>query len=56
MTFPSDNELRWAGAELQLARIQAEINQAQAELERTWRGRLALRLGRAIVRWRAARS
>lgn len=56
MSLPSDDQLRWAGAELQLAQIQAEINQAQAELERTWRGRLALRLGKLISRWRAARS
>lgn len=52
----TDDQLRWAGAELQLARVQAEINQAWAEIERTWRGRLALRLGRFIARRRAARS
>ncbi len=49
MTFPRDDELRCAGVELHLARLQAELD---AALAGTWRGRLARRLVGWAVRLR----
>jgi hypothetical protein len=49
MTFPRDNELRYAGAEIAFARLQAELD---AVLARTWRGRLARRLAGWVARLR----
>ncbi|MCX4752906.1 hypothetical protein [Kitasatospora purpeofusca] len=42
--------IRWAGAELALARIQRDLETA---LGRTWRGRLVLRLARWYTAWRS---
>ena len=44
MTFPRDDELRYAGMELRIARLQADLDTALAG---TWRGRLA----RCLVDW-----
>ncbi|OKI22221.1 hypothetical protein [Streptomyces sp. CB03911] len=47
--WPSEAELRYVGAEAHIARIRAELD---AQLGRTWRGRLAGRLSHWIARAR----
>jgi hypothetical protein len=51
MAFPADDELRYAGVELRVARLQAELD---AKLATTRRGRLALSIVRWITRRRQA--
>ena len=42
--FPSDGELRVASTALMAARFQEDLDDLEARLAATWRGRLALRL------------
>jgi hypothetical protein len=51
MTFPSDDDLRAAGLELRIARLQAEFD---AQLSATWRGRMILRMVRLVAHRRTA--
>lgn len=44
-----DDELRWAGTELRIARLADEL---ERQLSTTWHGRLALR----FARWYARRK